>query len=177
MNLKLSQKHWLCLAATLLAGVTTAITLRTSVEPLTGYGSGFYIVLIVLSAALAGTAAWLFFRKWWGILAGILLLLSAMIAWPTLTRPGLKLALINATPSPIRITAHRSRYPHRFVDIPIAARSSIIYLSAAGNYSDSMEITLRSANRELKATVAQLKSSVVVFNSGGFQLRAGRPQE
>ena len=174
MRLKLTPKHWLCISATLLAGITTAITLRTSVEPLTGYGKGFYIVLILLSASMAGTAAWLFFRKWWGILAGILLLLSAMIAWPALTRPGLKLALINATPSPIRITAHRSRYPNRFVEIPIAPRSSIIYQSAAGNYLDSTEITLRSGNRELRATVGQLKTGVVVFNSGGFQLRPGR---
>jgi len=109
MRPKLDPRHWACIAASLVAGATTALTLRSSVEPLTGYGRGFYIILILLSAAMAGTAAWLFFKKWWGILAGILLLLCAMIAWPAFTNPGLKLVLINATPLPIRITALRSR--------------------------------------------------------------------
>src|SRR6266852_164947 len=98
-------KLWAWPAAALIVGSTTAWTLRASVEPLTGYGRGFYFFLILLSASGAGCGVHLFSKKWWGILAAFLLLACVMIAWPAHSKPGLRLVLVNATSSVIRVTA------------------------------------------------------------------------
>jgi hypothetical protein len=166
-------KRWSWPAAALLGGAATAWSLRPSVEPLTGYGRGFYCFLILLGAALAGFAVHLLFKKWWGILSAFLLLACVMIAWPSPSQPALKLVLVNATSSAVRVTAFRTRYPNRNVSLDLAPRSTRAYYTAAGNYPDSLDISLRAGNRQFSSPVSRLRTGVVVYNADGFQLKTG----
>ncbi|MCU0782662.1 MAG: hypothetical protein MUF81_01170, partial [Verrucomicrobia bacterium] len=119
-----------------------------------------------------GIAFFVCFRKGWRILSPFLILFFLLAGCPVASKAGLKLHLKNETDSLIEVRVKKTKSPNRRVDFQLLPNAERVYKTAPGDYSESIEVTIETAGREVAATIAQLRTNRVVYTSAGFELRA-----